>query len=70
MTSSVVAWAFRAVDVAVHRLDAQGLVADEGVGVDLGAFSDRVGVVAEAVEGPPALVAHQVERRRRPLGQA
>ena len=56
----------RAHHVAVHGLHAQGLVADQGVGVHLRpALLQLMRVVAEGIEPPPALLPDQVERRRR-----
>ena len=55
-----------ALGVASHRLDPQGHVADQGVGVHRrGVAGQAVGVFAETVEAEPGFVAQQVQRRGR-----
>ena len=55
-----------ALRVAVHRFDAQRHVADQRHGVHRRRVARQaLGVFAEAVEGPPAFVAQQIERRQR-----
>ena len=58
-----------AIDIALHGFDAQRHMAAEGEGIDVGgALFQRLGIFGETAQGEPALIAQQVERRRRALG--